>query len=63
MPACGLRLSDTVNQIEWQRNRLKWWNRCFAAKKQDKPKPPIAEEGDEPDTEPPEAPPVVLSAA
>jgi photosystem II stability/assembly factor-like uncharacterized protein len=56
------RVSDTVNQIEWQRKQIEVVETMLRpAKKQDKPKPPIAEEGDEPDAEPPEAPPVVLS--
>ena len=58
------RVSDTVNQIEWQRKQIEVVETMLRpAKKQDKPKPPIAEEGDEPDTEPPEAPPAVLSDA
>ena len=58
------RVSDTVNQIEWQRKQIEVVETMLRpAKKQDKPKPPIAEEGDEDDTEPAEAPPVVLSDA
>jgi hypothetical protein len=58
------RVSDTVNQIEWQRKQIEVVETMLRpAKKQDKPKPLIAEEGDEPDTEPAEAPPVVLGGA
>ena len=57
------RVSDTVNQIEWQRKQLEVVETMLRpAKKQDKPKPLIAEDGDEPDTDPAEAPPVVFSS-
>ena len=56
------RVSDTVNQIEWQRKQIEVVETMLRpAKKRDKPKVEIAEEGDEPDTEPPEAPPLALS--
>lgn len=56
------RVSDTVNQIEWQRKQIEVVATMLRpAKKQVKPKPLIAEDGDEPDKDPAEAPPVVLS--
>jgi hypothetical protein len=56
------RVSDTVNQIEWQRKQIEVVETMLRpAKKHDKPKPLIAEEGDELDPEHPEAPPAVLS--
>jgi hypothetical protein len=56
------RVSDTVNKIEWQRKQIEVVETMLRpAKKQEKPKPVIAEEGDEPDTEPAEAPSLVLS--
>ena len=57
-------MSDTVNQIEWLRKQLEVMETMLRpARKQDKPKPLIAEEGDEPDAEPAAAPPAVLSDA
>jgi photosystem II stability/assembly factor-like uncharacterized protein len=56
------RVSDTVNQIEWQRKQIEVLETMLRpAKKKDKPKAPIAEEGDEDESEPAEAPPLVLS--
>ena len=58
------RVSDSVNQMEWLRKQIEVVETMLRpAKKQDKPKPVIAEEGDEPDPEPAEAPPLVLSEA
>jgi photosystem II stability/assembly factor-like uncharacterized protein len=56
------QVSDTVNQIEWQRKQLEVVQTMLRpAKKQDKPKALIAEENDEEDSEPAEAPPLVLN--
>jgi hypothetical protein len=58
------RASDTVNQMEWLRKQIEVVEVMLRpAKKPDKPKPALAEEGDEPDAEPAAAPPPVLSDA
>jgi hypothetical protein len=58
------RVSDTVNQLEWLRKQIEVVETMLRpAKKHDKPKPPIVEEGDEYDPEPAEAPPLVLNEA
>jgi hypothetical protein len=58
------RVSDSVNQMEWLRKQIEVVETMLRpAKKQDKQKPVIAEEGDEPDPEPAKAPPLALSEA
>jgi hypothetical protein len=58
------RVSDSVNQMEWLRKQIEVVEIMLRpARKQDRPKPPIAEEGDEPDAEPAPAPPLVLNEA
>jgi hypothetical protein len=58
------RVSDSVNQMEWLRKQIEVVEIMLRpARKQDRPKPPIAEEGDEPDAEPAQAPPLVLNEA
>ena len=58
------RVSDTVNRMEWLRKQIEVVESMLRPeKKQDKPAPVIAEEGDEPDAEPAGAPPPALNAA
>ena len=58
------RVSDTVNRIEWLRKQIEVVELMLRPeKKQDTPAPVIAEEGDEPDATPAEAPPPALSEA
>src|SRR5271166_3821451 len=55
-------VSDAVNEIEWLRKQIEVVETMLRpAKKRDLPKPPVVEEGDEPDSEPAAAPPPVLS--
>ncbi len=55
-------VSDSINQMEWLRKQLEVIQSMLRpAKAAEKPEPVIAEEGDEPDAEPPPAPPRVLS--
>jgi photosystem II stability/assembly factor-like uncharacterized protein len=57
-------VSDSVNQMEWLRKQLETIGTMLRPpKKVDKPEPVLAEEGDEPDSEPAPAPPPVLSEA
>lgn len=58
------RASDSVNQMEWLRKQIEMVATMLRpARKVDKPEPIIAEDGDEPDSEPVAAPPPVLSEA
>ncbi len=58
------RVSDTVNRMEWLRKQIEVVEVMLRpAKKHDKPKPALAEEGDEHDAEPAAAPPPGLSDA
>jgi photosystem II stability/assembly factor-like uncharacterized protein len=55
-------VSDSVNQMEWLRKQLEVISAMLRPPKQpEKPEPPLVEEGDERDSEPPQAPPRVLS--
>jgi hypothetical protein len=55
-------VSDSVNQMEWLRKQLEVIEAMLRpAKQPEKPQPLLAEEGDEPDSEPAPAPPRVLS--
>ena len=55
------RVSDSVNQIEWLRKQLEVVETMLRpARKHEKEKPELAEEGDEPDAEPSMAPPRAL---
>jgi hypothetical protein len=55
------RVSDTVNQIEWLRKQLEVVEAMLRPpKKQEKPKPVLAEQGDEDEAEPAPAPPPAL---
>ena len=56
------RVSDSVNQMEWFRKQIEVIETMLRpAKKPDKPKPVLVEDGDEEDSEPAEAPPLVLN--
>ncbi len=56
------RVSDSVNQMEWLRKQIEVVETMLRpAKKLDKPKPVLVEEGDKEDEEPAEAPPPVLN--
>ena len=56
------RVSDVVNQMEWLRKQIEVFKMMIRpAKQQDKPKPLLAEEGDELEPEPAAAPPLVLN--
>jgi hypothetical protein len=55
-------VSDSVNQMEWLRKQIEVIQAMLRpAKQPEKPQLIIVEEGDEPDSEPPPAPPRVLS--
>jgi photosystem II stability/assembly factor-like uncharacterized protein len=55
-------VSDSVNQMEWLRKQIEVIQAMLRpAKQPEKPQPIVVEEGDEPDSEPPPAPPRVLS--
>jgi hypothetical protein len=57
-------VSDSVNQMEWLRKQMEIVEKMLKpAKKVAKPEQLIAEEGDEPDSEPAAAPPPVLNDA
>ena len=58
------RVADSVNQIEWLRKQLEVVNAMLGpARAYEKPKAPIAEDGDEDDAEPALAPPRPLDPA
>jgi hypothetical protein len=57
-------VSDSVNQMEWLRRQIEIVETMLKpARKASKPEQIIAEEGDEPDSEPAAAPPPVLNEA
>jgi photosystem II stability/assembly factor-like uncharacterized protein len=58
------RVSDSVNEMEWLRKQIEIVETMLRpAKKAPKPEQILAEEGDEPDSEPAAAPPLVLNDA
>ena len=58
------QVSDSVNRTEWLRKQIEVIETMMRpAKKPNKPEPVLAEEGDEPDSEPAPAPALVLSDA
>lgn len=57
-------VSDSVNQMEWLRKQLEVIEKMLEpAPPHEKPEPPLVEEGDEREPQPPRAPPRVLSPA